>query len=298
MKKTILFLLICFPSLGCDICGCANSNSFFGLMPASNRKFIGLRYRQQSYDSHVGSSYLASKEDFLTTEIWTRFYPLEKLQVVGYIPYNFHYQHSPSGEYATEGIGDPSFLFQYNIINTLLDSTVHTINQNFLIGGGIKLPFGKFRYDESNPSEVANANFQLGTGSTDFSFNLTYGLRYNYWGVNLDGQYKLNTKNPMNYQFGNRISGGATLFYTYGKGHKVTLMPYTNLYTEKSFYDSQSGLSNHSTGGTISLWGIGTEFYVKKFMWGINYQIPIHQNIANLQINAKNRISAHVSWLF
>ncbi|MDU0807692.1 hypothetical protein [Aquirufa regiilacus] len=299
MRKLLLFLLFAsYTTWGCDLCGCSNSNSFFGLMPASNRGFLGVRYRTQSFDSHIGSSYLASHEQFQSTEVWGRFYPVKNIQVLGFLPYNMHSQQTSTQKFQVTGLGDPSFLIQYNLINTLLDTTYRELNHNLLVGAGLKLPLGKFRYDTANPSEVANANFQLGTGSIDFTIQSTYGIRYQAWGLNFDGQVKLTGTNPEEYKFGNRISGATTLFYAYGKGHRITLMPYANLYAEYSTYDKSQGQVNTRTGGSMSLVGLGIECTSRKAMFGTTIQTPIIQQLSGGEIKANNRISAHFTFLF
>lgn len=298
-KLLLLFLLFAsYTTWGCDLCGCSNSNSFFGLMPASNRVFLGVRYRTQSFDSHIGSSYLASHEHFQSTEIWGRFYPIKNIQILGFLPYNMHSQQTSTQKFQITGLGDPSFLIQYNLINTLLDTTYRELNHNLLVGAGLKLPIGKFRYDTANPSEVANANFQLGTGSFDFTIQSTYGIRYQAWGLNFDGQLKLNGTNPMEYKFGNRISGATTLFYAYGRGHRITLMPYVSMYTEYSTHDKSQGQVNTRTGGSISLAGIGIECTSRKIMLGATFQTPVNQQLSGGEIKANNRFLAHFTFLF
>lgn len=299
MRKILFFLLlVSHTTLSCDLCGCSNSNSFFGLMPASNRGFLGVRYRTTSFDSHIGSSYLASHELFQSTELWGRFYPVKNIQVLGFLPYNMHSQQTSTQKFHITGLGDPSFLIQYNLINTLLDTTYRELNHNLLVGGGLKLPLGQFRYDAANPSEVANANFQLGTGSFDYTIQSTYGIRYQAWGMNIDGQVKLSGTNSEEYKFGDRISGAATLFYAYGKGHRITLMPYINMYAEYSSHDKSQGLINTRTGGSMSLAGLGIECTSRQLMFGTTIQTPIIQQLSGGEIKANNRISAHFTILF
>lgn len=73
----------------CDLCGCANGGSFFGILPQSHRQFVGLRYRYSSYESHLNSVNLRTKEVFQSTELWGRFYPLKRMQVIAFLPFNF-----------------------------------------------------------------------------------------------------------------------------------------------------------------------------------------------------------------
>jgi hypothetical protein len=299
MKNVILLLLLAIPSLGCDLCGCANSNSFLGLMPASNRAFVGIRYRYQSFDSHIISAVLKTRESFQSTEIWSRFYPINKVQVMAILPYASHTQYQIAQENTLQisGLSDPTVFVHYNLLNTLMDSTMHDLNQSLLVGIGLKAPLGKFRYEEGNPSQVANANFQLGTGSTDVLWNALYNVRYNEWGINADAQFRLPGENPEAYRFGARSSLASTLFYSYGRGHNITLMPYVSSTIEFAAKDVRSGVIQESTGGSIHWLGIGLEAFSKRFVFGANFAQPSDQNLSSGELKAVNRFSMHLSYL-
>ena len=300
MKKLLIFLLFAYPSVGCDLCGCANSNAFLGLMPASNRGFMGVRYRYQNFSSHIASNVLKTEESFQTTEVWGRFYPINKIQVMGILPYAIHTQKQIAQEQSIQinGMADPSLFVHYSLVNTLLDSTLHVVNQSLLVGGGLKPALGKFRYEEFNPNQVANANFQLGTGSTDWMLSAQYNVRYAAWGINTDAQHRFTGENPDLYHFGARSSLAMTLFYTHGRGHKITLMPYINSTIEYASRDSRAGNTIANTGGGIHWLGAGLETYSKHFVLGLNFAKPVAQNLSNGDLQAIDRFSFHISYLF
>ncbi len=299
MKKIVLLLLFAFPSVGCDLCGCANSNSFLGLMPASNQGFLGIRYRQQLFESHLNSAILKTRESFQSTDVWGRFYPFNRVQVMGILPFSVHTQYQIAQEKTIQltGLSDPTFLIHYSLLNTLLDSSMHDINQSLLVGIGVKPPLGKFRYEKGNQMQVANANFQLGTGSTDYIGSLLYNLRYNEWGVNVDAQFRLPGENSEAYRFGPRTSFVTTVFYAYGRGHKITLMPYASSTLEYSTKDVLSGSIQENTGGTIHWLGLGLEAFSKRFVLGVNFAKPNYNNLSGGELKAINKLAIHVSFL-
>jgi hypothetical protein len=96
MKKLFLFCFLITQSIAvsaCDICGCGAGNYYLGIMPQFHKQLIGIRYRFQSFNSHVGlAPALLSSEQFQTVEMWSRFYPLKRLQVVSFIPYHINEQ--------------------------------------------------------------------------------------------------------------------------------------------------------------------------------------------------------------
>ncbi|MFN3850776.1 MAG: hypothetical protein ACK4NY_15190 [Spirosomataceae bacterium] len=299
MKKTLVFILIitAIQSHACDMCGCANSGSFFGILPQSHLRFVGVRYRTRDFDSHLNSQILKTKEHFQTTELWGRFYPFKKTQLLVFLPYNFNKQTTLSGRTAKlEGLGDASMIMHYNVFNTFWDSTVHHINQNFLIGGGIKLPTGRYKFEETG-EEGANANFQLGTGSVDFVLNAIYTLRYHNWGLNFDASHKINTANSSRYRFANRTNGSLTAFYTAKLGD-LTVMPNLGTMVEYSKKDTKNGIENDFTGGWVMMANAGIELYYKRFSTGLTFQKPIVQNLVNRESKINQQASVNFTLMF
>src|SRR3954462_7781905 len=100
MKKRIIILILVVLSSravvqACAICGCGAGNYYFGIMPQYQKNFVGVRYYQYSFTSHVGqgySPYEATHETFRTTELWMRFYPTPRIQIFSLIDYNFNTQ--------------------------------------------------------------------------------------------------------------------------------------------------------------------------------------------------------------
>ena len=282
-------------SSACDLCGCGNGGSFLGILPQAHRGFVGLRYGYKSYDSHINSVSSQTHEDFWKTELWARAFPFKKVQVLAFMPYNFNKQTIQKTGQQTDlqGLGDISILANYNMLNTMTDTIQHQFFHNLMIGGGVKLPTGRYKYDLYNDTEVGNPNFQLGTGSLDFMLNLVYTLRHKSWGLNTDLSYKINTENSDKYRFGNRIITNISALYFIRLGDQKTLMPNVGISYENGNLDTKSGVKNIRTGGEALLGSYGLESYFKKFSMGVNYQVPIAQNLSNGELRANNRLNVH-----
>ncbi len=297
MKKLLLFFALApLSTLACDICGCGAGSSFLGIMPQSGRSFFGLRYRTKSYNSHLTSLFLGTQETYQNWELWGRFYPLKRVQVLAFLPYNVNQQAGADGPLRRQGFGDATVLAHYNLVNTALDTTMHTVDHNLLVGGGVKLPTGHFRYEQDG-SEVANPNFQLGTGSTDLLLNVIYTLRYRRWGWNTDFTYRLTTKNANRYRFGNRQTASSSVFYV-KKWGDFTLMPNAGVTLENAARDLDTGKRNPNTGGYLTLGTLGVESYFRHISVGVNAQLPLAQRLADGQIRANGRAMIHVTVLF
>ncbi|MCS7004495.1 MAG: hypothetical protein NZM38_04135 [Cytophagales bacterium] len=292
------FLLLWKISLACEICGCGVGNIYTGIMPQFSKNFVGIRYRSMTFRSHLKRSPIFhTEEHFYTAEIWARYYPLSKLQLIAFFPYhyNIQIQKSQGKKIVLNGIGDPAILGSYALINT--SNSMKRVKQNFLVGAGIKFPFGKYQYDAQNTKEVANPNFQLGSGSVDFLFNAFYTLRFNKWGITTDLSYKLNTQNKQQYRFGNRTAHNIAIFFI-AKFRELGLMPYLGSYYEFSEKDTQSQYPIEITGGRLWNGSWGCEFYFRKIIVGSNVQIPFVQNLANQNIRSENRWNLHFSFVF
>jgi len=294
----IFSFLISIPSWSCDICGCGVGNIYTGIMPQFQQNFAGIRYRNIAFRSHLKSSKIFQTDEYFhTTEIWARYYPIPKLQLLTFLPYQYNMQIEKGKDKRNtlQGFGDMSILASYNLINT--SDGMQRAKQNWWVGLGIKLPTGKYTYSPNSNIEVANANFQLGSGSTDFLANTLYTLRFNKWGMTTDMSYKINTANSNQYQFGNRFSNNVALFYI-AKYKGIGFMPYLGNYYEYSASDSKNDEIVKVTGGFLSAVSVGCEFYYKKLIVGGNLQTPYQQYLAEENIKAENRYTAHISFLF
>jgi hypothetical protein len=309
IHKRSIILLVWILSLtstqntwACDICGCGVGSYYFGVMPQYHKHFMGLRYRSMSFESHLNSQLLRTKEYFHTTELWGRFYPTSKLQIIGFVPYSFNNQTDINNQSKKmQGLNDLVLMANYNILNAsaIQDTIVRKFKHSLWIGGGVKLPTGKYNYEEQDAGQVANPNFQLGTGSVDVLVNMFYNLRYKNWGFNQDIAYKINTNNAKNYRFGNKISGNSNFFYIKKISKQLSLMPYAGIYFEQSALDTRNNEKIKETGGYLLASNAGMDIYWKqKLNIGVNYQIPLSQNLGNGEIRANNRVVLQASWLF
>ncbi len=299
MKKLLIFsfLLAALPGLACDICGCSNGGAYFGIMPQVGRPFAGVRYRLSSYESHLNSQYLRTKETFRATEVWARFYPVRRVQILAFAPYYFNQQQEVNSGTVRNlhGLGDITALANYNVFNTFWDSVrVHRVNHSLLLGAGAKLPTGRFRYDQTDLSEVNNPNFQLGTGSVDALVSALYSMRVGSWGWNTDLTYKLNTTNAQQYRFGNRLTANSLFFYTKELA-AITLMPNAGVYAEVAAQDHRNGVRNNQTGGYVTMANLGLELYTKRFSIGATYQHPLAQQLAGGELKARSRATVHIT---
>ncbi len=294
-----MLLMAPYPrAIACDICGCANSGAYFGLLPQSHKSLAGVRYQHMRFVTHGDSKVLRTEEHFNIGELYTRFFPVKRVQVMTFVPFRADKQVTSADVKRQSGLGDITVLANYNLFNTFMDSeNVRTFNHTLLIGGGVKLPTGKFRFDESNALQVANANFQLGTGSTDFILNAFYTITKDQWGLAANISRKFNTTNSDGYRFGNQIYGTIDLYRSIQLG-KLAITPLVGIYGEHAGHGIQNGEALGVTGGDLVNATAGLTLFSEKWTMGITGQKPIAQQSASGHVVAKGRLLVQLAFLF
>lgn len=306
MKKKIIFWVFLLPFLvsttlfACDVCGCGATNYNFGVLPQFHKNFVGLRYRYQHFESHPQNkgAFVNTQEIFQSTELWGRFYLSPRLQVMGIVPYSFNTQSNYAETKRLQGLGDASILVNYNVLDKFnLKDSLTTIKHNLWLGLGVKTASGKYQYDRFDFTQVANANFQLGSGSWDALLSAIYTFRYRNFGLNANTIYRLTTKNASQYQFGNRLNSSISAFYV-KQFTDWGLMPNVGIAFDSGQKDTNEGKIVIETGGYAAMLTGGLDVYRKKWSVGMNAQIPVAQNLGDGHLMTHERVNISLTYLF
>ncbi len=297
MKKIFLvalFFLSIQDSFACDICGCSSGNYFIGPFPQFHKHFFGLRYTFRNFKSVVADSPDEFSKDFYQTiELWSGWNIGKKWQVLGFVPYNINRQNSDDGITKSNGLGDITLIVNYNLLNKQSkDKGGNNVNQQLWVGGGVKIPTGKFSPDPNDI--IPTASNQAGTGSVDYIANAMYAVYIKNWGINSSLNYKVNRKSD-GYQFGDRFSSTAFVFRTFDNGGTV-FNPNAGLLFESLRANKLEGEKVPDSGGNALLASAGLEIGFKKVSVGFNVQLPVAQNFSNEQTTAKTRGMVHMTF--
>lgn len=291
----LLTITIAFP---CDICGGGAGSYYLGLLPQFNKKVIGVRYQYNQLftqlDINGNRTSLTNKEKYNTVEIWGAWNIGTKWRLMAVLPYSYVEKYNYGTDLNTKknGLSDITVTTYYNIFK----SFDNTIKHSVWLGAGIKLPSGKY-----NEMEVTNNSpniFQLGTGSTDFLTQVMYDLNINSWGLNTTVNYKINTKNNSEYQYGNKLTANATLYHKINIGPSVRITPNIGINYENQQKDKTMNFTVDQTGGNVLQGSYGIESSIQKIAFGINYQNPLSQNIAKKRADLNNKFMVHLSYAF
>lgn len=304
MKKIFLLITITFISIAsfaCPICGCGVGNFYLGLLPNFKNHFIGVRYQYMSYNTQLKDDPSQFGNDYYkTAEIWSGWSVGKKWQILTFIPYHFNTQNSDDGVKSENGLGDITLLGNYKLFHKTKMNTAKRSStaQELWVGGGIKLPTGKYHLDPNNPDEnLGDVNSQMGTGSVDFLLNSTYNLHLNKFGINATVNYKISTSNNDHYEFGNKFTSYGFGYYMFNT-HGFSILPNVGAMYEHADPNHSDNVKVDLTGGYVALAVTGLEVGYKMINVGTNVQLPFAQNFAEGQTVAKTRGMVHVTFSF
>ena len=253
--------IVCMPvlAIACDICGCASGSNSLGLLPLVQRHFVGFRFQSQYFHTDAHGSEPDAMEYFRTVDLWGRWQPHRRLQLIAAMPYQFTLRRFDNGNHLhVNGLGDFSLLTQWAVIDPSRQHFRlwrHTLQ----IGTGIKLPTGS-THVTADENDLVLPALQPGTGSRDGLFSALYALRRGAWGASMDATIRLMGKNADTYQFGHRLNGSLRLFGTKNLG-KTTFLPFIGATLDARREDREQGKHVDDTGGWAVLGMLGTEVF-------------------------------------
>ncbi|MCX6199793.1 MAG: hypothetical protein NTY88_11330 [Bacteroidetes bacterium] len=262
-----------------------------------DKNVIGLRYSHRNYFSETPSSVTeqngtVTNQYLNSIEIFGRFNLNKRIQLSVFLPVSFIKQTTESATQKAAGLGDMSFLLQYNLVNPLKYNS-SKFKHRLQLGIGTKLPSGEFKM---NADDMFNTTLQLGTGSVDFLTNAVYVFRFKNFGVNTNASYKLNTTNTKGYRFGDKIQAGTNYFYVFNV-KKVQLMPSVGLHYEYQFSHKKDGETLGNTGGYFLTTSVGFDIYYKQFAFSSSVS-PALMNHLNWQGENKNKFNLEAGVFF
>jgi len=256
MKKVFFVILMTVFLLSkiqaCDICGCGVNNYYIGILPQFNHKFFGLRYHFNSFNTRLTEDPTQSSKDlYQTIELWGGWNMGKKIQVLVLVPLNFNNQNSDEGISKLRALGDIMLLGNYKVFDSRsFNHNNRVISQQLWIGGGLKLPTGKFNIEKNDPDVASMANGQLGSGGMDILLNAMYHVRFNSLGISTTATYKINSENKDEYRFGDKLAVNSFVYYPIATS-KAIINPNLGLLYERTKGSELQGSKIDLTGGSI-----------------------------------------------
>lgn len=297
---TIILVVLTLGVKACDICGCGVGSYYIGILPEYNKRFIGVRYQHKTLQTHLGPigerTPLSTDETYQSAEVWGGWNLGKKFRILAFVPYNFNKKVSQSLNGEKNGLGDIAVMGYYNLFNKSGSVGNNLLVQSLWLGAGVKAPTGKYEPSERLAVQESPNNFQLGTASTDFTFNAAYDIRLQDLGLNANVNYKVNTENKYDYRYGNKLTTNLLAYYKFRVAKTLTIAPNAGMLYETSAKDVESNRYEVNVSGGYSLAAVfGAEVAFEKFSFGANYQNVQSQNLAGGRAFAGNRVMVHLS---
>jgi hypothetical protein len=304
MKKIILILVSSFAAtsvFACDICGCGVGSYYLGILPEFKKRFIGLRYQHKGLLTHISAdgtvSYLTSTETYQTVELWGAFNVGKRFRIMGFVPLNYDERINQGNKTTKTGIGDIAVVGYYKLLDKTQTIQNKLLVQSLWIGGGVKLPTGKYDPADANINQNVQNTFQLGTASVDFTLNAMYDVRLQDAGINTNVSYKMNMANAHAYAYGNKFTANMLGYYKVNIKNKFILAPNAGIMYEAAAKDLKNKTHTvDESGGYTTSATIGAEFNIKQVSFGGNFQTPVAQSLAGNRVKAKDRFMVHISF--
>jgi hypothetical protein len=275
----------------CDVCGGISGGPSFGNLASTSYHQIGLRSTFRSFNSYLfGIEH--SREQQLQEELFVRWQIQKRLQLIASVPYLTTRQVKAGKNYWINGIGDPSLLTSFVLLDKK-DSLNET--KRFLSAGlGVKIPLGAtVSYEDDQ------RNLYPGSGATDLIFNMAYfGQLKKQSGIQSEATVLLRGKDNWGYQFGNSLSMNVLYFRKLFKGNYKWIPTFGLQYD----YQKEARINGKITSvapNDLMLVSprIGLNLITPNWMFTSLILHPVIQNVNNGQVKQNLQLSVGATYL-
>lgn len=296
MVAVLVGLVLALPSLhACDACGCSASGPGIGLLTDYRNNFLRLGYFSSRFASDPSHGTL-NTDQFNQIDLSGRLSLgfFGRLRLNFHLPYGFNSRSGESGELSNSGFADLRASISYALLNN-----VATGENSFLYleaGAGASLPTGKF--DPDIALRNLPENFNIGKGSTGYILQLNSVWLNGNSGLVFNTNIQLNQASKSGYRYGDQLHSQLTAFHEFKLG-PLALIPNTGLGFEKVAYDT------YDTGNRVPETGARGLFYaaalnIRSGNWfsGLALATPLSQKYSGGVVEAQNRLSCHLTFIF
>lgn len=208
---------------------------------------------------------------------------------------------------STSGLGDLKL--------TLLYGLIKNTNHQLLLAGGVSIPSGSIEVQGLKDDMLYAKNrlpymMQLGSGTVDITPTVSYIFQQNDFAFSTQVSSTFRTsKNSVGYQLGNEFSMGIWGAYNWWDNFSSSIR-LEGQSIEKikgfdptiySFNEISANPSNYGGKKLITYLGTAYQFdqsFLNKFRIGVEYGIPIYQNVNGIQNKLMHSLFASLSYSF
>jgi hypothetical protein len=292
--KFSLLILVLISSIrvyACDICGGVSGNATIGLFASTKYHMFGVKSGMQSFSSFM-DGIVHSREYVQRNELNFRFQFHRRLQVMGIVPQQFAIQKRDLGSDYVQGFGDPMIMLN-GIVLQKKDTNGRTIH--FLsLGMGIKFPIGRVGSTNS-----AIKNLYPGTGALEelIILNYTRSFKRN-WSLQNEVSYAIKQRNKEGYKYGNSSQLSISVVNNSKLGFRRIISSAGIVYShfQPSYLNGEQLILNNNKGFVLAS-KAGIHLMGYNWLFSIQCQVPVYQNLNNRSIKQNFGIEAGLTYL-
>ncbi len=298
MRYAMLYccvLLFAFhrPVQACDACACGISGTTSGPLTNYKNNYLGFTYQSFSFYNHLINSD-ESNDKYHLINLQARWELTSRVRLVIRQTYRINKRLAGPDIQQVSGLGDLFIQGSYKLFN--LENIDGSSSFLFELGGGLKLPTGK--YDPDIHLRDLPENFNIGNGSWGYSINPVMIFKRNRVGAIVTGVYQFFSRAANGYEFGDQSAVAMELSYTKNLGMMSSLTPGLGLYYEsnrKDYYDV--GLPVHGTGGSGLFLTVSNSVRVGNILLTGQFIPPLMADYSDSEVKARNRWVVSVNYI-
>lgn len=232
-------------------------------------------------------------ETFATTRAFCRYFLTTRLYAQIELPLVANAYRDAQHQKNLAGLGDITLTAGYEIANSAKGDRAFQM----FASAGIKLPTGRRFQNQADKRDWFD--LQGSTESLDFLTGLQATWRKNKFGWQANALYRINTTSPGAMRFGNFLNLRAQAISLLPiKGGKLQLMPFAGGMLEN--YSGRYFLGNriYGTGGSTALAVAGLSLFTQRLAIQPEVQLPIYQDLNDLQLLGRTAATLQVSVMF
>jgi hypothetical protein len=281
-----MFMAACFCATACDFCGGGSIGLDIGVLSGNNGNYIGLQT--------AANQYKGLTEDAQTTWLmnWTLkggYAPVEKVQLAVFLP--VYLQVNPGPGTGRAGIGDLLLMAVYHPLEKWQyeKELVHKIT----LSGGIEMPTGMYR----EQSEMLMETIPFGSKSVDFLAGVNYMFGVKRYTLSIAALGKYNLRNKYDYRYGKSLE--SILQHSYRFTVKDgSLQPFAGWKFNVQSRDVSGNFYRDFTGGKVFSQLVGMQWSYYNYRIAAQAEIPLYQDLKNINLKNGNTYSLQFSYHF
>lgn len=291
----LAFLLIAsFPICACDSCGSSIIGADGGLLSQYRKSYLSIGWSQSAFTTLplLGES---ANDRFNAFDISYQRFLSKRLSVRVYQPFQLNVRTYPESEQSESGFGDTRLGANYTFF---MHSGTDDPFEVFLdAGAGLILPTGQ--YDPNIHDRLLPENFNPGRGSLGYVLQQTNSISYGSLGLLIRNTWTSFSDTKENYSFGSQWVGNFYFLWEQAIDSSFSIVPLVGGQFEKVNADQYAnGNSVPGTGGDGFFVSFGGQLKLNNLLCTMQYSLPVSATYSNGEVEANNRMTVQLTYLF